>query len=95
MKTEVPILALKPRAEVTRSPKYGYQWPHKEDLCPPKKGLKTLQLLYLVLYEKEKKGTWSKTLREIFFNENWNSIQSPSLPCDVEEISTDNWPDKN
>ena len=29
-------LALKPRGEVTRSPKQGYQWPHKKDLCPPK-----------------------------------------------------------
>ena len=27
-------LALKPRADVTRSPKQGYQWPHKKDLCP-------------------------------------------------------------
>ena len=24
-----PILALKPRGDVTRSPKQGYQWPHK------------------------------------------------------------------
>ena len=29
-------LALKPRADVTRSPKQGYQWPHEKDLCPPK-----------------------------------------------------------
>ena len=29
-------LALKPRGDVTRSPKQGYQWPHKKDLCPPK-----------------------------------------------------------
>ena len=27
-------LALKPRADVTRNPKQGYQWPHKKDLCP-------------------------------------------------------------
>ena len=25
-------LVLKPRAEVDRSPKQGYQWPHKKDL---------------------------------------------------------------
>ena len=25
-------LALKPRADITRSPKQGYQWPHKNDL---------------------------------------------------------------
>ena len=29
-------LALKPRADVTRSPKKGYQWLHEKDLCPPK-----------------------------------------------------------
>ena len=29
-------LALKPRVDVTRSPKQGYQWPHERDLCPPK-----------------------------------------------------------
>ena len=28
-------LALKPRGDITRSPKQGYQWPHKMDLCPP------------------------------------------------------------
>ena len=27
--------ALKPRGNVTRSPKQGYQWPHKKDLCRP------------------------------------------------------------
>ena len=29
-------LILKLRGDVTRSPKQGYQWPHKKDLCPPK-----------------------------------------------------------
>ena len=29
-------LALKPRADITESPKQGYQWPHKRDLCRPK-----------------------------------------------------------
>ena len=28
--------ALKPRGDVTRSPKQGHQWLHKKDLCPPK-----------------------------------------------------------
>ena len=28
-------LALKPRADVTRSPKQGYQWTPEKDLCPP------------------------------------------------------------
>ena len=31
-----PTLALKSKADVTRSPKLGYQWPHKKDWCPPK-----------------------------------------------------------
>ena len=31
-----PTLALKPRGEVTRSPKQGYQWPQEKDSCPPK-----------------------------------------------------------
>ena len=29
-------LALKPKADVTRSPKQGYQWPHEKDLCSSK-----------------------------------------------------------
>ena len=29
-------LALKPRADVTRSPKQGYRWPHEKELGPPK-----------------------------------------------------------
>ena len=29
------ILVLKPRADVIRSLKQGYQWPHKNDMCPP------------------------------------------------------------
>ena len=29
-------LALKPRADITRSLKEGYQWPHKKDMCPTK-----------------------------------------------------------
>ena len=32
----LPTLALKPRGDITRSPKQGYQWPHEKDLCPPK-----------------------------------------------------------
>ena len=34
--SEKSTLALKPRADVTRSPKQGYQWPHKKDSCPTK-----------------------------------------------------------
>ena len=29
-------LGLKPRADITRSPKQGYQWSHEKDLCHPK-----------------------------------------------------------
>ena len=25
---------LKPRGDTARSPKQGFQWPHKKDLCP-------------------------------------------------------------
>ena len=31
------ILTLKCRADVTRSPKQGYKWPHEKDLCFKKK----------------------------------------------------------
>ena len=31
-----PTLALKPRGDVTRSPKQGYQWPHKKGLMSSK-----------------------------------------------------------
>ena len=34
--SEGSTLALKPRGDIARSPKQGYQWPHKKDLCPPK-----------------------------------------------------------
>ena len=32
----LPTLALKHRGNITRTPKQGYQWLHKKDLCPPK-----------------------------------------------------------
>ena len=34
---KLPSLTLTPRGDITRSPKQGYQWPHRKDLCPPKK----------------------------------------------------------
>ena len=37
MQARESTLALKPRADVTRSPKQGYQWPHETDMCPTKK----------------------------------------------------------
>ena len=42
-----PTLALKPRGDVTRSPKQGYQWPHRKDSCPPK-NLKKKKKKYLI-----------------------------------------------
>ena len=33
----LPTLALKPGGDVIRSPKQGYQRPHKKDVCPSKK----------------------------------------------------------
>ena len=47
------ILALKPRADVTRSPKQGYQWPRKKDRCPQnffKKNSEMLQKPYAFRY---------------------------------------------
>ena len=45
-------LALKPRADVTRRLKQGYQWPHKKDLCPTK-------------LKKIKRGTPSRGLKVV------------------------------
>ena len=36
VRIRLPTLAVKPRGDITRSAKQGYQWPHKKDLCPPK-----------------------------------------------------------
>ena len=36
MPPEDPPLVLKPTAKVTKSPKEGFQCPHKKDFCPPK-----------------------------------------------------------
>ena len=38
-----PTLALKPRGDVTRSPKQGYQWPHKW-ICVQQKFLKKVPI---------------------------------------------------
>ena len=43
-----PILALKLRGDVTRSPKQGYQWPHKKDSCLPKFILKKILAVGMV-----------------------------------------------
>ena len=43
--SEGSTLALKPRGDIIRSPKQGYQWPHKEDSCPPKIKKKIIQIM--------------------------------------------------
>ena len=39
--------ALKPRGDITRSPKQGYQWPHKKDSCLPNIFLKTKKSVHM------------------------------------------------
>ena len=39
-------LALKPRENITRSPKQGYQRPHEKDSCPPKFKKNKLSRIY-------------------------------------------------
>ena len=39
-------LALKPRADITRSQKQGYQWPHKKNSCHSKKFKKKKNLTF-------------------------------------------------
>ena len=36
VRMRLPTLALKPRGNITRNPKQGYQWLQKKDFCPPK-----------------------------------------------------------
>ena len=43
MQVRKSTLALTPRADLTRSPKQGYQCPHKKDCCPAKIKKKTIQ----------------------------------------------------
>ena len=38
---------LKPRADITRSPKQGYQWPHEKDYVVQKFILKKIEYEYL------------------------------------------------
>ena len=42
-------LAVKPRGDVTRSPKQGYQWPHKRHMLikNPKTKIKNLNILLI------------------------------------------------
>ena len=51
--SEKSTLLLKPRADVTRSPKQGYPWPHGKDSCPPKifKNKRKKKVLSCVLTE--------------------------------------------
>ena len=68
-------LAIKPNADITRSPKQGCQWPHKKDICPPtiKKSPVLLEIhkmyymyhIICVLYHENKK---EKTVYKIHIN---------------------------
>ena len=54
--SEGSTLTLKPRGDVTRSPKQRYQWPFEKDLCPPKKFLKktkTIASYYWLFRDKQ------------------------------------------
>ena len=46
--SEGSILALKPRGDITRSPKQGYQWPYEKDLYPPKIYLKKKIIIIII-----------------------------------------------
>ena len=52
MRIRQPTLALKPRGDVTRNPKQGYQWPHRRTIVRQK--FKNRSLTYL---KKKKKFT--------------------------------------
>ena len=58
--SEISTLVLKPMADITRSPKQGYQWPHKKDSCPTKYKKKTTQLINWKGSDAAK-GSWFKT----------------------------------
>ena len=44
VRKRLPTLALKPRGDVTRSLKLGYQWPHNKGLMCSKKILKKVYM---------------------------------------------------
>ena len=59
----MPILALKPKGDVTRSSKQGYQWPHKKQVYSPiffKKPMKIRQKYNDTLEPCEKVHTWCR-----------------------------------
>ena len=45
-----PTLALKPRGDVTRSPKQGYQWPHQWTCVQQKFFIKKKKNIYIYIY---------------------------------------------
>ena len=65
-------LALKPRTDVTRSPKQGYQWPHKKGLVSSKKKKKLKkhsQVPSMILGE-------SKTEAENYPVDQWDNFKN-------------------
>ena len=65
-----PTLALKPRGDVTRSPKQGYQWPHKKDSCPPK------------IFKKKKKKKLSMGAEEVEVAQPGEQVTAEQGPVD-------------
>ena len=65
-----PTLALKPRGDVTRSPKQGYQWPHKWTCVQQKFKKKNKRLEEFVLLE----VTSLLYKYELIWNRNWTSM---------------------
>ena len=77
LKTSTPLV-LKPTADVTRSSKQRYQWPHEKDLCPPK--------LFLEKLKKNKFGRnfpeWNRNLikfKESDNLQNWDRFNNLGL----------------
>ena len=69
------VLALKPRVDVTKSPKQGYQWPHGKDLCPPNFFIKKLYLRAPVHFST---NPWSE-LNDSEFSLNFKFCQSTTM----------------
>ena len=60
-------MALKPRGDITRSPKRGYQWPHKKDMCLNNSFLKVKGPVHTVFaYTNITVGTFKGCFSECF-----------------------------
>ena len=85
---EGSTLALKPRGDITISPKQGYQWPHKKDLCPPKIFLKKVSLCF-------QKGTLKRLAFHVLSDDSSNKLARQSELCVTFSgfrCDTEHWP---